>query len=56
MLADCERIVQESIDGLGGLDIIINNAVRLSVGLSTNRSGGHSPRKTFLLMKILVAA
>lgn len=28
MLADCERIVQESIDGLGGLDIIINNAVR----------------------------
>lgn len=28
VLADCERIVQESIDALGGLDIIINNAVR----------------------------
>lgn len=27
VLADCERTVQESIDGLGGLDIIISNAV-----------------------------
>ena len=27
VLADCERMVQESIDGLGGLDIIISNAV-----------------------------
>ncbi|MCJ1470116.1 hypothetical protein MMC07_008761 [Pseudocyphellaria aurata] len=26
VLADCERVVQESIDGLGGLDIIISNA------------------------------
>lgn len=25
-LADCERIVQEAIDGLGGLDVIISNA------------------------------
>lgn len=28
VLADCERIVQESVDGLGGLDIIVANAVR----------------------------
>lgn len=27
LLADCERIVVEAKDGLGGLDIIISNAV-----------------------------
>lgn len=27
VLADCEKTVQESIDRLGGLDIIIANAV-----------------------------
>lgn len=26
VLADCERMVKESISGLGGLDIIISNA------------------------------
>ena len=33
-LVDCERIVQEAIDGLGGLDVIISNAVRSTVRLS----------------------
>ena len=33
-LADCERIVQEAIDGLGGLDIIISNAVGSAVCIS----------------------
>ncbi len=33
-LADCERIVQEAIDGLGGLDIIISNAVGSAVRFS----------------------
>ena len=32
-LADCERIVQEAIDGLGGLDVIISNAVCSTVHL-----------------------
>ena len=27
VLEDCERVVQESIKGLGGLDVIISNAV-----------------------------
>ncbi len=27
LLVDCERTVLESIDGLGGLDIIVSNAV-----------------------------
>lgn len=27
ILADCENTVQKSIDGLGGLDIIVSNAV-----------------------------
>ena len=27
LLKDCERTVQESIDALGGLDIIVSNAV-----------------------------
>ena len=26
-LEDCERIVQETIDGLGGIDVIVSNAV-----------------------------
>ena len=30
-LADCERIVQEAVDGLGGLDVIISNAVGFAV-------------------------
>ena len=30
-LADCERIVQEAIAGLGGLDVIISNAVGSAV-------------------------
>ena len=30
-LADCERIVQETIVGLGGLDVIISNAVGSAV-------------------------
>lgn len=30
VLADCERTVQVSIDGLGGLDIIISNAVSVT--------------------------
>ena len=30
-LADCERIVQEAIDGLGGLDVIVSNAVGFAV-------------------------
>ena len=29
ILADCKRMVKESIEKLGGLDIIINNAVRI---------------------------
>lgn len=29
VLADCESTVQEAIDGLGGLDVIISNAVWL---------------------------
>lgn len=33
-LEDCERVVQEAIDGLGGLDIIISNAVCSTVRLS----------------------
>ena len=33
-LQDCERIVQEAVDGLGGLDIIISNAVRSAFLLS----------------------
>ena len=28
--ADCERTVQEAIDGLEGLDVIVSNAVRLA--------------------------
>lgn len=28
VLADCQRVVRESSAGLGGLDIIISNAVR----------------------------
>jgi hypothetical protein len=28
--ADCERTVQEAVDGLKGLDVIISNAVRLA--------------------------
>ena len=28
VLADCEKAVKDSIAGLGGLDIIISNAVR----------------------------
>ena len=31
--ADCERIVQEAVDGLGGLDVIIANAVCSNVRL-----------------------
>lgn len=30
-LSDCERIVQEALDGLGGLDVIITNAVGPSI-------------------------
>ena len=30
VLVDCEKVVKESIAGLGGLDIIISNAVRNS--------------------------
>lgn len=31
ILADCENTVQKTIDGLGGIDIIVSNAVsRLS--------------------------
>lgn len=30
-LTDCERIVQEAIDGLGGLDVIISNAVGFAI-------------------------
>lgn len=30
-LSDCERIVQEAVDGLGGLDVIIANAVGSSI-------------------------
>ena len=33
-LVDCERIVQEAIDGLGGLDVIISNAVCSTVRFS----------------------
>ena len=29
IMADCQRLVKESIEGLGGLDIIISNAVSL---------------------------
>jgi NAD(P)-dependent dehydrogenase (short-subunit alcohol dehydrogenase family) len=28
LLADCERIIQEALSKLGGLDIIVSNAVR----------------------------
>lgn len=38
-LADCERIVQEAIDGLGGLDVIISNAVCFAVRLSRHCDG-----------------
>lgn len=27
ILAECERTIQEAIDGLGGLDVIVSNAV-----------------------------
>ena len=37
-MADCERTVQESIDGLGGLDIIISNAVSF-LGDTMNHNG-----------------
>lgn len=40
-LADCERIVQEAIDGLGGLDVIVSNAVGSEftlLGLMTRRN------------------
>ncbi|KAL8797382.1 MAG: hypothetical protein Q9195_000537 [Heterodermia aff. obscurata] len=30
-LVDCERMVVEAIDGLGGLDIIISNAVSMII-------------------------
>ncbi|KAL9042870.1 MAG: hypothetical protein Q9180_000293 [Flavoplaca navasiana] len=29
VLAECENTVQKTIDGLGGLDILVSNAVRL---------------------------
>lgn len=32
ILADCENTVQSSIDGLGGLDIIVSNAVSMPFG------------------------
>lgn len=31
VLAECENTVQESIDRLGGLDILVSNAVSLSI-------------------------
>lgn len=31
MLEDCVRVVKESIRGLGGLDVIISNAVSFSL-------------------------
>ena len=28
---DCERTIKESIEGLGGLDVIVSNAVSISI-------------------------
>ena len=38
-LADCERIVQEAIDELGGLDVIISNAVGPALRFSSLCNG-----------------
>lgn len=38
-LADCERIVQEAVAGLGGLDVIISNAVGATVRIFGPRDG-----------------
>ena len=50
VLEDCQRVVKESLKALGGLDIIISNAVSLpfdlqivcssKAGLSTSRFRG----------------
>ncbi len=47
-LADCERIVQEAIDGLGGLDIIISNAVGSGVRISGPRDGNDNKCRIFM--------
>ena len=39
VLKDCQRVVKESLEGLGGLDIIVSNAV-CSLSLQMSKDAG----------------